>query len=272
MTALTLQHRGNAVGRLLKHWRAQRGMSQLELALEAELSARHLSFIENGRSDPGREVMERLCDALALASEDRVALLVAAGLSPYSDSAARTGEAAAGDDVAWRVLDAILDNHEPYPGIVSDRARDVVRLNQAARKVIAHFLPGILDGPERRLNTMHLTFDPDALRPYIADWPAFAGIMLARMHQRLAFGDPDGRLAALLVELQRYPDLPAATPTVAKPSLRLTLVDGDLRLRFETVLMALGGPQDMSANATAVELFVARDQATRSFCEALAGR
>jgi len=269
MTALTLHHRGNAVGRLLKHWRAQRGMSQLELALEAELSARHLSFIENGRSDPGREVMERLCDALALASEDRVALLVAAGLSPYAGA---PPGAVAEDGVAWRVVEAILENHEPYPGIVSDRARDVVRLNRAARKVIEHFLPAAFADPEHRLNTMHLTFDPDGLRPYIEDWPAFAGIMLARMHQRLAFGDPDGRLAALLNELQRYPDLPAATPAVAPPSLRLTLLDGDLRLRFETVLMALGGPQDMSANATAVELFVARDQATRRFCEALAGR
>jgi len=268
MTAVALHHGHNTLGQLLKHWRRQRGLSQLDLALQADLSARHLSFVENGRSRPGRDVMDRLIAALDLASEDRVALLVAAGLSPYA--ANDGGNTSPADDTAvWGVVDAILANHEPFPGMVSDRARDVLRLNAAARAVIEHFVPVAFADPARPLNTMHLTFDPAGLRPFIEDWPAFAGIMLARMHQRLAFGDPDGRLGALLNALHDYPDVPAATPAVAPPSLRLTLCDGTVRLRFETVLMAIGGPQDMSANAHAVELFVARDDDTRAFCHAL---
>ncbi len=166
-----------AFGSLLREWRAFRRLSQLDLALAAESSSRHVSFLETGRAQPSREMVLKLAEALEVPLRERNSLLGGAGYAPmYRESAL--------DDAALapvrRALDFMLAQQEPFPALVVNASWDMLLSNQAGMHLI-----GFLCGPDRPLtntppNLLHMMFDPQLLRPYIVDWESVARVALHR--------------------------------------------------------------------------------------------
>lgn len=154
-------------GLLLKEWRRLRRKSQLTVALEADISPRHLSFVESGRSVPSRGMVERLTETLDVPLRERNALLVAAGYAPmYPEGALESSELTQ----IRRALTRLLDHQEPYPAVVLDRQWNVLQTNRAAPRLFARFVE-LAPGPRNLLRTM---FDPAGLRPWIANWEVVA--------------------------------------------------------------------------------------------------
>jgi transcriptional regulator with XRE-family HTH domain len=170
---------------LLRHQRQRRGMSQLDLSIAAEVSARHISFLETGRAAPSREMIMRLATALGLGLRDTNTLLQGAGLPrAFAESSL---------DQPWpepveRVIARMLRQQEPYPMVVLNTRGDVLRTNRAASVVLPRFVhdPGALTPP---LNIAHAMFNPRLLRPYLENWPALAALefVLRRAGEHVRF-------------------------------------------------------------------------------------
>src|SRR5262249_15658917 len=154
-------------GGLVRQWRARRRLSQLELAVEAEISARHLGFLELGRARPSVEMVQRISRALDLALRDHNALLIAAGYAPrFSEN----GLEATGLGKGGRALDFMVGQEEPYPALVLDRHWNVLMVNEATKRVQGHFLDSEAVAELGRQNAMRLLFHSRAFRPYILNW------------------------------------------------------------------------------------------------------
>jgi transcriptional regulator with XRE-family HTH domain len=203
---------GVGVGRLLQGWRRRRRLSQLSLALETGLSARHLSFVETGRTRPSREVVLRLAERLEVPLRERNVLLLAAGYAPiYRRTALDATEMAP----LRQTLDQILARHEPFPAVVLDRCWDLVSANQAARAILTGGLgPELLRPP---VNILRGFLHPEGLAPRIANLREYSAHLLDRVHQQ-AHATGASELAALHHELRRYPGVSAEAPTIADPA------------------------------------------------------
>jgi len=253
-------------GALLRTWRRIRRMSQMDLALEAEVSPRHLSFVETGRSRPSRELILRLSDALDMPLRDRNDLLAAAGFAPgYRETGLSEPEMALVHDA----LERMLAQQEPYPAVVQDRGLDILRTNRAAARVLGAFLAG---PPPERMNVLDLVFDPDQLRPAIVNWEEVARALLLR-HQREIAAHPDEALSRTLARALAYPGVPrdwrAADPRIATPPvLTLDLARGDTRLSWFTTLTTFGTPQDITLQELHIECFFPADAATERWAKA----
>jgi transcriptional regulator with XRE-family HTH domain len=229
---------------LLKHWRNVRRLTQIELAADANVSARHLCFLETGRAQPSREMVQLLGSALDLPLEERNALHVAAGfVPPYGD----LGLAADNLQPVRQALDFILRQQEPYPGIVIDGHWDVRIRNDASRRLFKAFHQSYDMEPDLADNAMHVVFHPKGLRQFIVNWDAFAGQMIQILHREVAQGS---RVAAqLLDEIMTYPGLPAEwrlprNPAGSSPVMTMQLQKGDFRLAFFSTFTTLAMPAD----------------------------
>ena len=157
------------LGNLLRYWRDVRGRSQLDLSLEAGVSQRQISFIESGRSVPGRDTLLTLAQTLDVPMRERNALLLAAGYAPMYSEAPWNAQEMQG---VIRALDRVVRQHEPFPAIVMDRRWDVLMSNEAAPRFFNHFIDlAAREGPR---NMLHLIFDPRGMRPFVADWDSVA--------------------------------------------------------------------------------------------------
>jgi transcriptional regulator with XRE-family HTH domain len=167
------------VGGLLRAWRRRRRLSQLSLALETGMSARHLSFVETGRSRPSREVVLQLAERLDVPLRERNVLLLAAGYAPaYRRTALEAGEMAPVRDA----LELILSGHEPFPAVVLDRWWDLVSANRAARAILTEGLgPELLAPP---VNLLRVVLHPDGLASRIANLAQYSAHLLDRVHHR----------------------------------------------------------------------------------------
>jgi transcriptional regulator with XRE-family HTH domain len=257
-----------AFGPLLRHWRTVRRMSQERLAADAEVSTRHLSFIENGRSAPSRNMVLVLASALELPLRERNVLLVAAGYAPAYRESPR-------DDAQSplrQTLARILRHQEPYPALGLTPLWDVIDLNPAALRLFAHFLPEPLE-PHLATNVLHVLFHPDGLRRSVVNWEQVAEHVLARLRREtLLEPEPRGHLA-LWEAVQRYPDLPGKLDpggAVASldPWLALHLKRDDVELRFFTTLATLGTPLDVAAEELRIESYFPADPATEAWLRA----
>ncbi|WP_017594792.1 helix-turn-helix transcriptional regulator [Nocardiopsis potens] len=259
------------VGALLREWRRRRRLSQLDLALLAESSARHLSCVETGRAAPSREMVLRLAGALDVPLRERNALLVAAGYAPaYRES----GLTDPGMEPIRSALETMLAAHEPYPAVAVDRLWNVVALNRAMA-VFTGGVPGYLTDPEP--NVYRLVLHPDGLVSRLADPAGTRELLLNRLRtQAEATGDPD--LRALHAEVSAYP-LPAGAdeePAAPEPPsgpislpLRVRTPLGELSM-FST-LATFGAPADVTLSELAIELFYPLDDFTEKALRALAG-
>ena len=259
------------VGRLLRDWRQRRRLSQLALALDADVSARHLSFLETGRAQPSRDMLLRLADRLDVPLRDRNALLLAAGYAPIyperdlDDPALRT---------AREAVDRVLAGHEPYPALAVDRHWTLVAANRAVAPLLAGVHPDLGQPP---VNVLRLSLHPEGLPPRIANFGQWREHLLARL-RRQAELTADPTFTDLLAELLAYP---APAPTAdSHPSIRdqdLTGVILPLRLRTDHGLLAFistttvfGTPVDVTLSELAIEAFFPADPATAATLRRLA--
>ena len=257
---------------LLKHWRSRRGLSQLDLALAAEVSTRHVSFLETGRAQPSREMVLRLATTLAVPLRDQNQLLVAAG---HPEAFEEPDEDALAGPIR-QAVERMLAHHEPFPMVVMSRAYDVVLLNRAAKEVLARFVldPSALGD---RPNGMALLFDPNLARPFVVDWPSVARTLLSRLHREVLERPNDAALATLLRSLLDQPDVPRdwQAPDLSLPSepvLPIRLQRDGQSLGFLTTVTVFNAPQNVTVEELRIESYFPLDDATRRACEALAGR
>jgi transcriptional regulator with XRE-family HTH domain len=255
---------------LLKHWRNVRRLTQIELAGDANVSARHLCFLETGRAQPSREMVQLLGSALDLPLEECNALHVAAGfVPPYGDR----GLAAENLQPVRQALDFILRQQEPYPGIVIDGRWDVRLRNQASRRLFKAFHQSYEMEADTAENAMHVVFHPKGLRQFITNWDEFAGQMIQILHREVAQG---GRVAAqLLDEIMVYPGLPAEwrlprNPAGSSPVMTMQLKKGDFRLAFFSTFTTLAMPTDAALQKLKIECFYPADSATAAQARELA--
>lgn len=266
-------HGGGAppFGQLLKQWRDRRRVSQLDLAGEAELSTRHLSFIETGRSQPSRDTVLRLCRALEVPPRSRNELLTAAGYAPiYRETALDAPELAQ----AWRALDYILRQQEPYPAMMVDRHWNILRSNEAMTRVMGCFLDPAAMEAAGAPNAIRLTHHPRGLRPFIRNWETTAAVSIQWL-QRDLLHTGDSKTRQLLDELLAYPGAPPDWRTrdldaSAAPFLAIELQKDDLRFSFFTVFASLGTPHDITLHELRIECFLPADEITEENLRRLA--
>jgi transcriptional regulator with XRE-family HTH domain len=257
------------VGGLLRQWRLRRRMSQLDLALEANISTRHLSFLETGRSRPSREMVLHLAGQLGLPLRERNLLLTAAGFAaafperPFGDPALAA---------ARRAVELVLKGHEPYPALAVDRHWTLVAANAAVPPLIAGAASHLLAPP---VNVLRLSLHPQGLAPAILNLPEWRGHLLERLRRQVdATADP--ALVALLAELKAYPaphpagrsPVAAGDPGIVVP-LRLRSAAGPLSLLGTTTVF--GTPVDVTLSELALEAFYPADPATAEALRRLAG-
>jgi transcriptional regulator with XRE-family HTH domain len=255
------------VGDLLREWRSVRRLSQLDLALEANVSSRHLSYVETGRAQPSRELVSRLAQTLALPLREQNTLLVAAGYAPeYSETALTAPEMV----TARRAIELILNKQDPYPAIVMNRYWDTLMAN----KSVARIFGWLLDRPPTQANIMKTFFDPLGVRPYVVNWEECAGDLIRHLHNDLAAAPSNARTIQLMREVLSFPDvpqrwarrqLPAPVPSLST----ITYRKGDVFLTFFWTLATFGTPHDVSLDELRIECSFPADEATERFCSEL---
>src|SRR6195952_2212770 len=244
------------IGDHLREWRQRRHLSQLDLAGDAEISARHLSFVETGRAAPSREMVLKLAERLEVPLRERNVLLVAAGFAPgfpqraLDDPALKSARAA---------IDLVLRAPEPNPALAYDRHWNLVTANRMVAPLLDGVAPHLLGQP---LNILRLAFHPEALAPRTVNLAEWCAHLLERLHRQCeATADPE--LLKLYQELKTYP-VPARHAPIAADSVvvpfRMKLGDGVLS--FMSTTMTFGTPLDITLSEIAIETFFPSDEAT----------
>ncbi|MFC6023085.1 helix-turn-helix domain-containing protein [Plantactinospora solaniradicis] len=251
--------RQRPIGQLLRGWRERRRLSQLELAIQAEISTRHLSFVETGRAMPSRDMVLRLAEHLDVPLRERNHLLLAAGYAPIYPRTPLDSPALAPVRAAVR---QVLTAHEPYPAVAVDRCWHLVETNASIGVFTDGVAAPLLNPP---VNALRLTLHPAGLAPRIVNLGEWRAHLLGRLRRQVALtGDPE--LAELYDELRGYPcdqpepeiDLPGPGDVVVPLRIR----DGDRELAFFSTVFAFGTPLDVTVAELSIESFFPLDEAT----------
>jgi transcriptional regulator with XRE-family HTH domain len=274
-----IDHRAGLFPALLKHWRGQRGLSQLDLSLAADVSSRHISFLETGRSIPSAEMVLRLATALGVPLRHVNAMLQAAGHEPVFEESAHTLPAA-----VVQALSLLKAHQEPYPLIVIDRAYQVRDLNRGAQTMLAALLPGKVPLDEMNgaalvkldLNLARLTFDPQGAQPYLVNFNEVGRALLWRIHREVLTDPDNGAIRTLLDELLVMPTVVADWRDVdlsipSDPVVVIHLRHGALDLRFLTMVTAFQAPQNVAVEELRVEIWFPYDNMTAEALRRLNG-
>ncbi|HST40246.1 MAG TPA: helix-turn-helix transcriptional regulator [Conexibacter sp.] len=245
-------------GPLLRDWRRRRRLSQLDLALEAGISARHLSFVETGRSKPSAEMLLRLAEQLDVPLRARNQLLLAGGYAPaFPEHELEAPEMAPVHDAIQRVL----DGHDPYPALVVDRRWNVVAANHSLALLTAGAAPELLRPPT---NAMRLALHPDGLAPRIVNLAQWRAHLLERLARQVA-ATGDGGLKELLEEVAAYqgePPAAAGHDLAGQIAVPLRLRHGDAELAFISIVATFGTAVDITVAELSIESFFPADAAT----------
>jgi len=265
-------------GKLLHDWRSARRRSQLDLALEAEVSARHLSFLETGRAQPSREMVLLLGSVLEVPLRERNVMLNAAGFAPAYRETELSEPAMAEMAAAVRIL---LERNEPFAAMALDRHWNLVMANEAYLRWLALLLgPAAIAGlvpyhvlPPPRINTVRALFDPAGLRPHVVNWDETARTLLARVRREAAL-EGDAESKALLADLLRASDLPPSPADTPPNGPQATVIPveiraGDSVLRFFTTITTVGAPQDITLAELRIEAFHPADGTTDAVVRAM---
>jgi transcriptional regulator with XRE-family HTH domain len=256
--------RASPVGGLLRQWRHTRRMSQLALASHAAVSARHLSFVESGRSAPSRDMIITLASALDVPLRDRNQLLLAGGYAPAYRESALTDPAMAS---VRQALDRVLAHHEPYPAVVMDRHWTVLAMNEPATTMFDFLLQGAPATTEPP-NVVRLMFGP--LRPYVDNWDEVGPGLVQRVHREAVGGTLDATAEALLAEVLSGSDIPPAwripdrTATIV-PVIPVRFSRDGVTVNYFSMVSTVGTPQDITAQEIRLECFFPVDDATSAY-------
>lgn len=246
------------IGHLLREWRQRRRKSQLALACEADISTRHLSFIETGRAQPSREMVLHLAERLDVPLRDRNVLLTAAGFAPSFSARSLDDPSLA---AARSAVDWILAAHEPYPALALDAHWNLLASNKAVPPLLAGVDPALLKPP---LNVMRLTLHPNGLAPRIANLAEWRAHLLARLQRQIdATADPV--LIDLMAELRGYPTpigAGRAAAEIALVAVPFKLVTERGLLSFMSTTTVFGTPVDITLAELALESFFPADALT----------
>lgn len=248
------------IGDQLRSWREQRRLSQLELALRAEISTRHLSFIETGRSRPSREMIMRLCEQLDLPLRERNRLLLAGGYAPvYAESPLEAPDLAAVRTAVRR----LLASHEPYPAVVVDRAWNLVDANSGIALLTEGSAPWLLTPP---VNALRLSLHPEGMATRILNLGEWRAHLLGRLRREVAVSR-DPALIRLYAELRKYPCADPEPPPEPSTDIfvPLRIKHGDQQLSFFSMSAAFGAPLNVTVSELAIESFFPADPATTRF-------
>jgi transcriptional regulator with XRE-family HTH domain len=256
------------VGDLLRGWRNRRAMSQADLAFEAGISIKHLSYVETGKATASRDILSRLAAALALSLRDRNALLEAGGFArQYRERDLAAPELAD----ARRAIDLVLRRHEPFPAIVTDRRWNIMQANRAATRLMT-----LLLGTERMtraLNHMRMFLAPDELRPFVENWPDVAAALMVRARHEAMAAPLDLALQSTWRELTKLPDVAAPQLNESEtpgPLCELRLRKGEFSIGLIGAVLTLGTPQDVTLQELRVEMFMPADAQSEAALAALA--
>ena len=247
------------VGELLRAWRRRRSLSQLELALEADVSSRHVSFLETGRARPSREMVLRLAEHLEIPLRERNDLLLAAGYAPlYAERSLEEPEMAP----VHQALDRFLRAHEPYPAVVLDRRYNLVSANDALAALLDGVAPELLAPPA---NALRVTLQPDGMAPRIVNLPEWSAHLLHRLRRQAAL-TADPVLDRLHEELSAYPGVSIEAPpeegSANRIVLPLRLRTGDRELAFFSTISTFGTAAEITLDELMIEAFYPANAAT----------
>ncbi|MGB4117242.1 MAG: helix-turn-helix transcriptional regulator [Polaromonas sp.] len=260
--------RDEAVGSLIRQWRSTKRRSQMDLALDAGISPRHLSFVETGRAKPSAEVLMAIADHMDVPLRTRNTWLLAAGYAPrYSEQ----GLDSARMMPVKAAIQRLLDTHDPYPGVALDKQWNVVLHNQAALKLLG-LLPDFLQTPT--INIFKASLHPQgfaAMTKNFSEW----GSYLVALLQRLMLAGRDENVMALAAEVATYPNvqaLKAGTTQATSPESQLlipcVLEIGGQEISLFTTLTTFGSPRDITLNELCIELFYPSDKQAEQFLKA----
>ena len=252
------------LGGLLRYWRDLRGKSQFDVALDTGISQRHISFIESGRSTPSRKRLLDIAHGLDLPLRERNVLLLAAGYAPmYPETPLQALEMQS----VVKALQRVLRQHDPYPAVVMDRHWNVVMTNDASPKFFGKFVD-MKARPSPR-NLLHLMFDPDGMRPFIANWEPVARSLFERIQRESVGHTIDEKTTELTASLLAYPDVnsawkkPKGFPTASSlPVIPVTFVKDKLALSYFSLITTVGTPQTIAAQELRIECMYPADEAT----------
>jgi transcriptional regulator with XRE-family HTH domain len=259
MASMTATQPLRPVGELLRQWRERRRLSQLDLALQTEISTRHLSFVETGRSRPSRDMLLRLAEQLEVPLRERNHLLVAGGYAPVYGQAALDAPELAGVRAALR---QVLAGHEPYPAVVVDRSWHLVDANAPVALFLEQVSPELLAPP---VNVLRVSLHPEGMAPRILNLGEWRAHLLGRLRRQVAL-TADRGLAELHEELRAYPcDQPEPEVEVPGPGevvVPLRLRHGGRELSLLSIMASFGTPLDVTVAELAIESFFPADPET----------
>ncbi|MGY3678652.1 helix-turn-helix domain-containing protein [Streptomyces sp. TE33382] len=277
---MTTAARDTEVGPLLRHWRERRRISQLELALRADSSARHISFIETGRSRPSEEMVLRLAEQLDVPVRERNALLVVAGYAPrYRETPLEDPSM----DALREGMERLLHGYDPFPALVVDGTYTVVAANRGSSLLLAGVAEHLLAPP---LNAMRITLHPEGLAPRILNLPEWRADLLAQMERQIALAR-SSRLRALYEEVAAYPPPvaaggqwpgergtggPAGRPARDAPTpfaLTLRIAHEGRVLSFVASIATFNTPMDVTVAELAIETFLPADRETAGYLRSM---
>jgi transcriptional regulator with XRE-family HTH domain len=259
------QGRRQQIGPLLRRWRESRRLSQLQLSLQANISARHLSFVETGRSAPSREMILHLAEELEVPLRERNTLLLAGGFAPtFSETPFDSPRLSA----VRAAVRQVLAGHEPYPALVVDRHWNLIEGNAAVTLLTDGVAPELL---ERPANVLRVGLHPDGLVRRIANLGEWRAHLLHRLRRQVD-STADPYLASLYEELRTYPGDAQEAPRTTDEGeigvpLRLRHAGGELA--FFSVVSVFGTPLDITVAELAIESFFPADRATAAALHAL---
>lgn len=245
-------------------------MSQADLAFEAGISIKHLSFVETGKATASREILLQLASALDLSLRDRNALLEAGGFArQYGERDLSAPELAD----TRRAVDLLLRRHEPFPAVITDRRWNVIEANRAALRLMTMLLGA--ERMTRPLNHMRMFLAANELRPFVEDWPSVAAALLARARHEAMAAPLDDALQSTWRELMRLPGLPVPRfeeNAVPGPLCEVRLRKGAVCVGLIGAVLTLGTPQDVTLQELRVEMFMPADAASEAMLIGLAAQ
>ncbi len=253
-------HPADLVGAQIRTWRARRRLSQLDLALDSEISTRHLSFIETGRSRPSRKMLLRLAERLRIPPRERNVLLVAGGFAPALPARTLDDPALA---AARQAVDRVLAAYEPYPALAVDLHWNLVAANAGIAPFLTDVTPHLLQPP---LNVLRLSLHPEGLAPRIENLAQWRAYVFRRLEEQIDVS-ADPQLAALLEELRSYPGGVGDPAEADGIAILLKVRQGPRILSFLSMTTVFGTPIDITLSELAVEAFLPADAATSEYLQ-----
>jgi transcriptional regulator with XRE-family HTH domain len=258
----------HSAGAMLRHWRHERGLSQLRLALEADVSTRHISFLENGRANPSREMIVQLSSTLEIPLRERNRILEAAG---FASAYRQTALDEAGMGHIAKVVDLILEQQLPAGAVALDWNWNVIKANRAMMAVVALFAdPALLTPP---LNAMRLVFGEGGLHRFVSNWSEVGPVMVERIRREASFeGRDEARLlldellGSSAVQSDWEPAEGDAPPALLIP---MHLEKDGIRLSLFSTITTLGTPQDITLQELRIESFYPMDPESEAVLRAL---